>query len=238
MKKYIAEFIGTLVLVLISTGVAAFTGNFVTMFITVPLAFGFSIVAMAYVIGDISGCHLNPAISLAMLINGKIKIVDFIFYVIAQILGALAGSALLYVLLQNVDTASMTYPVITSLGVNAYGETSMTQITLFGALLVECLLTFIFAYAVLGVTSKKENSSVAPLVIGATLTFVHLIGIPLTGTSVNPARSLAPALMTWFTGAGLEPLKQVWVFIVAPLAGAAIAALVFILLNKEKKAKK
>ena len=227
MKKYIAEFIGTLVLVLFSTGVAVITGGTVISFVTVPLAFGLSIVAMAYVIGNISGCHVNPAVSLAMLITGKMKIKDFCFYVIAQVAGAFAGSGLLYLILNNTMLGT------TALGANGYLELSMTNITLFAALLVEVILTFVFVYTVLGVTSDKDKGPISGLVIGGTLAFVHLLGIPLTGTSVNPARSLAPAVLT-----GGVALQQVWVFIVAPFVGGAIAALVFLLLNKEKKARK
>ena len=230
MKKYIAEFIGTLVLVFFGTGVAALTGG--NMIIT-PFAFGFAIVAMAYVIGNISGCHINPAVSLAMLINGKMKVKDFIFYVIAQILGAFAGSALLYFLIKTCAYQGFTIEAL-GLGTNGFGEASVAQISLAGALLLECVLTFVFVYTILGVTSDEKKDSSAGIVIGLTLALVHIFGLLFTGTSVNPARSLGPALMTWIAGQGTTALAQVWVFIVAPLVGAAIAALVFMLLNKEK----
>ena len=223
MKKYIAEFIGTLVLVLFGTGIAVLTGG--NLLIT-SLAFGLSIVAAAYVIGDISGCHVNPAVSLAMLISKKISVKDFICYVISQILGAIAGTAILFFILSNTDIGTAV------LGANYYGELSANNITLLGAIITEIVLTCVFIYTILGVTSDKKYSSVAGIVIGLTLTFVHLIGIPLTGTSVNPARSLAPAL--FLCG---EAIKQVWVFIVAPLIGGALAAYLFKFLNTEEKKK-
>ena len=225
MKKYLCEFIGTAVLVLFGCGTAVVTGGITGTLgiLGIALAFGLSIVAMAYVIGNISGCHINPAVSLAMLINGKMSLKDFCGYVVAQILGALAGSGLLYLITSNSDG-------LTGFGANGYGALSFVNISLVGALLVEVILTFVFIYTILGVTSDENKSSVAGIVIGLTLAFVHIIGIPLTGTSVNPARSLAPAIFT-----GGEALSQVWVFIVAPFVGAALAALVFKVLNKEVK---
>lgn len=220
MKKYIAEFIGTLVLVLFGTGVAVLTGG---NLIATSIAFGLAIVAMAYAIGGISGCHVNPAVSLAMAINKKLEWKEFAEYVIAQVLGALAGSGILYFILSNTSIGTKT------LGANGYGSLSITNITLIGAIVVEIILTFVFVYTILGVTKDKEKSNVSGLVIGFTLTFVHLLGIAFTGTSVNPARSLAPAIIM-----GGEAFSQVWVFIVAPLVGAVIAAFVFKLLNKEK----
>ena len=216
MKKYIAEFVGTFVLVLIGCGVAVVTGANV---VATALAFGLAIVAMAYSIGNISGCHVNPAVSLAMLLSKKMSVKDFIGYVIAQILGALAGAAILGVILGSFD----------ALGANGFGE-SMGAENMWIALLVEVILTFIFVVAILGVTSKKEYGSVAGLVIGLTLVLVHLIGISLTGTSVNPARSLGPALLQ-----GGTALAQVWVFIVAPLVGGALAALFHKFVISEEK---
>ena len=221
MKKYIAEFIGTAVLVLFGTGIAVVSGG---NLVATALAFGLSIVAMAYVIGNISGCHINPAVSLAMLINKKIETKDFIYYVIAQILGALAGTALLYLILKNTTIG------VESLGANGYGTLSATNITLLGALVTECILTFVFIYTILGVTSDESKSNIAGIVIGLTLAFVHLLGINLTGTSVNPARSIAPAIFL-----GGKALAQVWVFVVAPLVGAALAAIVYKKLNTEEK---
>ena len=221
MKKYIAEFIGTFTLVLFGTGIAVISGGDL---VATSLAFGLAIVASAYAIGDISGCHVNPAVSLAMLINKKIDLKDFIGYVISQILGAFAGSGVLYLILANTDIAT------TNLGCNGFLELSAFNISLFGAIIVEIVLTFIFIYTILGVTSDAKKSNIAGIVIGLTLTFVHLLGINLTGTSVNPARSLAPAVIQ-----GGKALSQVWVFILAPLVGAVIAAFTYKYLNKEKK---
>ena len=224
MKKYIAEFIGTLVLVLFGTGIAVVSGGDL---VATSLAFGLAIVAEAYVIGSISGCHVNPAVSLAMFINKKLSAKDFAIYVISQVLGAIAGTGILFIILSNTDIGT------SALGANFYGELSANNISLFGALVTEIILTCVFVYTILGVTSDEKNSSVAGLVIGLTLTFVHLIGIGLTGTSVNPARSLAPAI--FLCG---DALKQVWVFIVAPLIGATIAAYLYKGLNVEPAKKK
>ena len=223
MKKYVAEFIGTLVLVLFGTGIAVVSGGDL---VATSLAFGLAIVAEAYVIGNISGCHVNPAVSLAMLINKKLSVKDFVWYVIAQILGAIAGTAILFFILSNTNLGT------TALGANFYGELSANNISLAGAIVTEIVLTCVFIYTILGVTSDDNKSSVAGLVIGLTLTFVHLIGIPLTGTSVNPARSLAPAIFL-----GGEAIKQIWVFILAPLVGGALAAYLFKYLNTTNKKK-
>ena len=217
MKKYIAEFIGTLVLVLFGTGIAVVSGGDL---VATSLAFGLAIVAEAYAIGSISGCHVNPAVSLAMLINKKMSKNDFIYYVIFQVLGAIAGTGILFIILSNTDIGT------SALGANFYGELSANNISLLGAIVTEIILTSVFIYTILGVTSDEKNSSIAGLVIGLTLTFVHLIGIGLTGTSVNPARSIAPAIYL-----GGEALKQVWVFIVAPFIGAIVAAYLYKGLN-------
>lgn len=223
MKKYVAEFIGTFVLVFFGTGIAVVSnGNLVAT----ALAFGLAIIAEAYVIGNISGCHVNPAVSLAMLITGKMKREDFAYYVIAQILGALLGTGILFLILSGTSFGT------SSLGANAFGEISSNNISLVSALVTEIVLTCVFVYTILGVTSDDKFSSVSGIVIGLTLTFVHLIGIPLTGTSVNPARSLAPAI--FLMG---DAIKQVWVFIVAPLIGGALAAYLYEYLNIEKKKK-
>ena len=219
MRKYIAEFIGTLTLLLFGTGIAVLSGG---NLVATSLAFELSIVAMAYVIGNISGCHVNPAVSLAMFISKKMDAKEFGLYVVAQVLGALAGTGLLYLILNNSSVG------VANLGANGYGILSATDISLFVAIIVEVILTFVFVYTILGVTSDESKSNVAGIVIGLTLTFVHLLGIRLTGTSVNPARSLAPAIFL-----GGEALKQVWVFIVAPFVGAALSAVVFKYLNKE-----
>ena len=220
MKKYIAEFIGTLVLVLFGTGIAVVSGGDL---VATSLAFGLAIIAEAYVIGDISGCHVNPAVSLAMLISKKMTGKEFVNYVIAQVLGALAGTAILFFILKGTNLGTL------ALGANGFNSLSATNISLAGAILTEIVLTFVFVYTILGVTSDKKYAPVAGVVIGLTLTFVHLLGINLTGTSVNPARSLAPALFL-----GGQALKQVWVFILAPFVGAALSACVYHFLNEKK----
>ena len=224
MKKYIAEFIGTLVLVLFGTGIAVVSGGDL---VATSLAFGLAIIAEAYVIGNISGCHVNPAVSLAMLISNKMTVKEFASYVVAQVFGAIAGTGILYIILMGTDLG------VASLGANGYDALSATNITLISAILVEIVLTFVFVFTILGVTSDKKYNGVAGIVIGLTLTFVHLIGIPLTGTSVNPARSLAPALFL-----GGTAITQVWVFILSPLVGAALAACVYhFLFTEEEKTK-
>ena len=225
MKKYLCEFIGTLVLVLFGCGSAAIAGDTLGT-LGIALAFGLSIVAMAYVIGSVSGCHINPAVSLAMLISKKMDVKDFVGYVVAQVLGAIAGSAILYFIISScgMDVAAI------GLGANGFGDASAVGLSMFGSIIVEIILTFVFIYTILGVTSSEKFSSVAGIVIGLSLAFVHIMGIPLTGTSVNPARSLAPALFL-----GGIALEQVWVFIVAPFIGASLAAICFKFLNSEEK---
>lgn len=222
MKKYLCELLGTCVLVLFGCGVAVLTNANI---VATALAFGLSIVAVAYVIGNVSGCHVNPAVSFAMWIDKRISGKDFILYVLAQVIGAVIGSLLLIFILNA--TGYGAYRTI-GLGANGYGTEVASGITMLGALITEIILTFVFVLTVLGVTKSEKNSTVAPLVIGLTLAFVHILGINLTGTSVNPARSLAPAL--WLQG---EALSQVWVFIVGPLVGAAFAALVSFFIDLE-----
>ena len=219
MKKYFCECIGTAVLVLMGCGTAVITGGDI---VATSLAFGLSIIAMAYVIGNISGCHVNPAVSLAMLINKKMSLKEFGLYVLAQVIGAFVGAGLLYFILSSTQAG------VIGLGTNGFDAQSAVNLNMIGAFVVEVILTFIFIYTILGVTSDENKSSVAGIVIGLTLTFVHLIGIRLTGTSVNPARSLAPAIIM-----GGEALSQVWLFIVAPFIGAALSAITFRFLNKE-----
>ncbi|MDO5689961.1 MAG: aquaporin [Tissierellia bacterium] len=222
MKKYLAELFGTFVLVFFGCGTAVvlggFTGGLETGFVgvlAIAMAFGLAIVAAAYAIGPISGCHVNPAVSLAVWISGKLQTQDLIGYIVAQILGALLGSAMLGFVTSNTEA-------LTGFGANGFGALSGLGLSMTGAIAVEIVLTFVFVLTILGVTSSDKTSHMGGLVIGLTLTFVHIIGIPLTGTSVNPARSLAPAVFT-----GGEALAQVWVFIAAPLVGAALAAIAF-----------
>ena len=232
-KKYFCEFLGTLVLVLFGCGTAIFTQQYMigANVVATALAFGLAIVAMAYVIGNVSGCHVNPAVSLAMLINKKMNVKEFIGYVVSQILGAFAGIGILYFILSTIENINIAQ---IGLGANGFGELSTTRINVWAALVVECILTFVFIYTILGVTSDEKKSSVAGIVIGLTLTFVHLLGIMLTGTSVNPARSLAPAAIMAIIGE-LEALKQVWVFIVAPFVGSALAAVTFKFINNKEE---
>jgi len=221
MKKYIAEFIGTLVLVFMGCGSAMVLGCDVGGgLFAVAVTFGLAIVAMAYVIGSVSGCHINPAVSLAMLLNKKISKINFIGYVIAQVAGAIVAAALLFMMTE--------FGVIDMTG--AYGSNGVPDAGgIAAALAIEIILTFIFVLTILGVTSDKTKAGVAGIVIGLTLTFVHIVGISITGTSVNPARSIGPALF-----AGGDALGDLWVFIVAPLVGAVLAAMVFKYILKPK----
>ena len=216
-KKYLAEFIGTFVLVFFACGTAGVVGCSAengTGYLLTALAFGLVIVAMAYSIGNVSGCHINPAVSIAMLLTKKLSLKDFFGYVIAQFAGATAGAALL-MLFVGKDSG---------LGANALYQGNIGL-----SLLIEVILTFVFVFAILGVTSKTENGAVAGLVIGLSLTLVHILGISFTGTSVNPARSFGPALLM-----GGDALKCVWVFIAAPLAGGVLAALAHQFLEGKK----
>ena len=223
MKKYIAEFIGTCILVTIGCGTAMLVGCDAVNgggYVLTALAFGLAIVALAYGVGNISGGHVNPAVSLGVLINGGISVSEFVGYVIAQCLGAFVGSGALAVIFKLGRVKDMT---------GGYGTNGLAGVndSVAAGLLVEIILTGIFVMAILGVTSKNQNhGSFGGLIIGLTLTGVHILGIGLTGTSVNPARSLGPAIVAAITG-NTDPLKTVWVFIVAPLVGAALAAIVY-----------
>ena len=231
-KKLIAEFIGTLVLVMMGCGTAMLVGCDAASgsgYLLTALAFGLSIVAMAYCVGNISGCHINPAVSLGVLINGGMKFKEFIGYVIAQFLGGFAGAGILAVIFKLGKVKDMT---------GGYGSNGLAGVngSIATGIIVEVILTCIFVFTILGVTSKKAgHGSFGGLIIGLTLTFVHILGIGLTGTSVNPARSLGPALIAAIRG-NSEPLSTVWIFIVAPLAGAVIAAVVYKFLEDKKEA--
>ena len=219
MKRYIAELIGTMVLVLFGCGSAAIAGQTLGN-LGIAMAFGLSIVAMAYVIGDISGCHINPAVSIGMWIDGRMEAKDLIMYIVFQCIGAIIGIALLVAIINSAP--NLGGYIATGLGQNGFGPASSVGLDVVGAIIVEIILTFVFVFTVLGVTKKAENATIAGIVIGLTLAFVHIMGIPLTGTSVNPARSLAPALFM-----GGQALQQVWVFILAPIVGAVIAGLLY-----------
>jgi aquaporin Z len=229
MKKYISEMIGTMVLVLMGCGAAVFNGGVGTtaQVLTVAFAFGLSVVAMAYAIGGISGCHINPAITFGVWLSGRMNGKDAAMYMLFQVIGALIGSAIIYLL---VSTGTQT-EYATSTGANAVSSNSSIAM----AFIAELVFTFIFVLVVLGVTdSAKGNSSLAGLAIGLTLVLVHIVCIPITGTSVNPARSVGPALFE-----GGVALQQLWIFVLAPLAGGALAAGIwkFIAFQKANAAK-
>ncbi len=229
MKKYIAEFIGTCVLVTLGCGTAMLVGCDAASgggYILTAFAFGLVIVAMAYSIGNISGCHINPAVSFAMLINKSITPKEFVGYCISQCLGAFAGSLLLAAIFIFGGVEDKT---------GGFGSNGLAGVggNPVAGLLVEVVLTFVFLMAILGVTSSKaKHGSFAGIVIGFTLVLVHILGIGLTGTSVNPARSIGPAIMAALTG-NPDPIMSVWVFILGPLAGAALAAVVYQALEKD-----
>jgi len=229
IKKYIAEFIGTAVLVIMGCGTAMLVGcDTGGGYALTALAFGLVIVGMAYCVGNISGCHINPAVSVAVFITGGMDIKDLAGYIISQCLGAFAGAGLLAAVFNLGD-----------LNAGAYGTNSLAGVgdSVAAGIIVEVVLTFIFVLTILGVTSKKANhGSFGGLIIGLTLTLVHILGIGLTGTSVNPARSLGPAIMSAIDG-NTDAISCVWVFILAPVIGAVIAAIVHMFLegSKEKK---
>ena len=235
-REYLAEIIGTAVLVFMGCGTAMLVGCDAASgsgYLLTALAFGLSIVAMAYCVGNISGCHINPAVSLAVFMTGGIDAADCIGYFISQIIGGFIGTALLAAIFGLGGVTDMTG------GFGANGLSGVNGNFLAG-LLVEIVLTFIFVMTILGVTSKKaKHGSFGGLIIGLTLTFVHILGIGLTGTSVNPARSLGPAIFAAFKG-NTAPLASLWVFIIGPFVGAFLAAVVWMLLdyNPKKAAKK
>ena len=228
MKKYVAELIGTAVLVTFGCGTAMLVGCDSASgsgYLLTALAFGLAIVAEAYCIGNISGCHVNPAVSLAVFMNGGLSANEFCGYVIAQVLGGFVGSCILAVIFGLGGVTDMTG------GFGANGLAGVNGSAVAG-LVVEIVLTYVFVLTILGVTSKKAgHGSFGGLVIGLTLTFVHILGIGLTGTSVNPARSLAPAIFAAVNGNG-APIAALWVFIVGPLVGAVLAALTYKSLEK------
>jgi len=222
MKKYFAELIGTMVLVLMGCGAAVFAGAgqpFAAVgTLGVAFAFGFAVIAMAYTIGKISGCHINPAITVGMWISKRISSKDALLYICFQIIGAILGSAILYLLAK--DSGSTT----TLTGANGFADGQMGV-----AFLAETVFTFIFVLVVLGATSKGAFGKFAGLVIGLTLTMAIIVCLPITGTSLNPARSIGPAIFE-----GADALKQLWLFIVAPIVGAVIAAFVWKFIDTEK----
>lgn len=224
MKKYLAEMVGTMVLVLLGCGSAVFAGSVAGTVgagvgtIGVALAFGLSVVAMAYTIGGISGCHINPAVTLGVTLSGRMPFKEALMYMLFQVIGAFIGSAVLYAL---VSTGAHDGPTMT--GANSFGDGEMLQ-----AFIAEAVFTFIFVLVVLGSTDEKHGAGqFAGLAIGLALALIHIVCIPITGTSVNPARSIAPAVFE-----GGVALQQLWLFIVAPFVGAALSAVVWRAIRK------
>ncbi len=236
MKKPIAELIGTFTLVLFGCGAAVIAGPGVGAttvgVLGIAFAFGLAIVAMAYGIGQISGCHVNPAVSFGVLLAGRMSVADFIQYVIAQCLGAILGVAVLYVIMSGKASGWDG-----GLGQNGWGPGYLGEYNVVAALVFEIVATFLFLVTILGVTDKGTPIHIAGfagLAIGLTLAVIHIVGINVTGVSVNPARSLGPALFV-----GGQALAQLWLFIVAPLIGAGLAGLLYrsgLIWNRETQA--
>ena len=217
-KKLVAEALGTAILVLFGCG-AAVIGGAEIGFTGIALAFGLAIVAAAYGLGAISGAHLNPAVSLGMVTAGRMTVAEFAGYAVAQVAGAIIGALVLYLIVSGKPGFVMGE---WALGSNGYGPGYLGEYSLGAALVFEAVMTFLFVTVILGATGAGSAAGFAGLAIGLTLTAIHLVGIHVTGVSVNPARSIGPALF-----AGGAALSQLWVFIVAPLAGGAVAGLVY-----------
>lgn len=232
-SKFVAEMLGTMVLVLMGCGSAVIAGADGTTGVGltgISLAFGLSVVAMAYAIGHISGCHINPAISIGMVIAGRMKMGEAILYIIAQVIGAIAGAGILYLIVSNHPGFAMAE---WGLGSNGWGEGYLDAYNTTAALVAETIFTFIFLLVIFGSTSTKNiHGGFAGLAIGLSLVLIHLVGIKVTGVSVNPARSIGPAVF-----AGGQALSQVWLFIVAPVVGAGLAAIVYNLLIEAPESK-
>ena len=221
-KKFISEFLGTLFLVLIGCGTAVVVGCATPAgILCTALAFGLTLAIMAYIFGNVSGCHVNPAVTIAFLALGKIKFKEAVGYIVSQFIGAISGAAILGVLVKSFKT----------LGANSYGNSLFNgeTVTVCTAIIIEVILTFIFVLSVIAVTDKNENKAIAGLIIGLSLFLVHIIGIRFTGTSVNPARSFGPALLE-----GGKPLSQYFVFLFSPLIGGILSSLTFKYLIKKK----
>ncbi|OUP05935.1 aquaporin [Collinsella sp. An2] len=228
IKKYAAEALGTFVLTFFGCGSAAIAGDALGT-LGIAFAFGLSIVAMAFAIGNVSGCHINPAVTFGLYADKRISLKDLFGYWVGQFVGGIVAAFLLMFIINS--CADLGGVAATGLGCNGFGEASSTGISMIGAFVVEVVLTAVFVLTILGVTADGKTSHFAGIVIGLTLAFVHIMGIPLTGTSVNPARSFGPALAMATQGNTLA-LDQVWVFIFAPLVGAGIAAAIFAAFKK------
>jgi aquaporin Z len=229
-KKLAAEFMGTAILVFIAVGVATenfgfklFGSSTAAGVVTTSLAFGLVLMALAYAIGPISGAHVNPAVTLGFVAAGRMKATEGLGYWVAQIAGAIGGAALLWGVFSSIPHYSRK---VQGLGTDGYGANSLVHINQTGAFIVEVVLTFVFVSVILFATHKAAIQGAAGLAIGMALVVVHLIGIPLTGTSVNPARGSGPALIV-----GGSALSQVWLFLLAPLVGAVIAAIVHLAIS-------
>jgi aquaporin Z len=220
MKKYIAELVGTMALVLVGCGSAVIAGQYIGV-LGVALTFGFTILARVDTIGPVSGCHINPAVTLAMWMNGRIKGEDSACYVLAQCIGAIIGAAVLLIIASGLGTYSLKSG---GLGLNGYGASSPAGYSMLACFLTEVVFTFLFVLVVVGATSKQAPKGFAGLAIGLALTFAHLVTIPITDTSVNPARSIGPAVVTALREWSVKPLSDLWLFILAPLVGALLAA--------------
>lgn len=228
MKKLVAEFIGTLWLVLGGCGSAVLAAAYPELgigFVGVAIAFGLTVVTMAYAIGHISGCHLNPAVSIGLWIGGRFDKKELLPYIVAQVLGGIAGAGILYIIASGKAGFE-----IGGFAANGYGEHSPGGYSLFAALVTEIVMTFMFLIIILGATHSEASKGFAGLAIGLGLTLIHLISIPVTNTSVNPARSISQAIF-----AGGWALEQLWLFIVAPIVGAILAGLIYKIISPEKE---
>ena len=227
-KKYVSELIGTFVLVLLGCGCAVLAGKDFgglagTGTVGISFAFGLAVLALAYAIGGISGCHINPAVSVSMLAAGKISARDAIAYIVAQCVGAIIGAATLY----GIATGNASYSlVVNGLGQNGFDTASPAGYSMASAFIAEVVLTFIFLLVIFGSTSEKAPKGFAGISIGLSLVLIHLVGIPVTGTSVNPARSLGPAIIV-----GGTALNQLWLFWLAPVIGGLLATVVYKILD-------
>jgi len=227
VKKYVAELFGTFVLVLMGCGSAVLAGKDFggisgNGMVGIALAFGLSVVVMVYVIGGISGCHINPAISISMLAAGRLSVKDTVGYVVSQCVGGVIGAGVLY----GIAVGTSSFNIANGLGQNGFDAASPAGYSMLSAFIAEVVLTFIFLMVIFGSTSEKAPKGFAGIAIGLSLTLIHLVGIPVTGTSVNPARSLGPAVFV-----GGTALNQLWLFWVAPIIGGLIAAAVWKLLK-------
>lgn len=222
-SKFSAEFFGTLVLVLMGCGSAVIAGANGTTgvgLLGIAFAFGLSVLAMAYAIGHISGCHINPAISIGMVVAGRMKASEAVVYIIAQILGALAGAGILLLIASGKESYSL---AADGLGQNGFGAASPAHYNLQAGFIAETVFTFIFLFVIFGSTSTKNiHGGFAGISIGLSLVLIHIVGIPVTGVSVNPARSIGPALLV-----GGTAISQLWLFIVAPIIGCVLSAVVW-----------